>query len=355
MGSIPARPVRCVDHSRPKLRFVAAFLSIGTVIGSARAQLTPDRTYYGVGRAVPMTVNLPADAGPTEPAEVLLLAASTAQVRARSKVAAGSTDLAAMFPALWDTTVPHQARDVQYAQLVIGDRRIGPAVVLVPLVEPDTCVFIETQTQEPQYRPARPFTFSGLRAYVEQHVVMETSLGDIEFRMRPDQAPNTVWNFMKLVRGGFYTDINFHRIVALNESNRKPFVIQGGDPIFGHATKGVGEGGPGYQINLEKSALPHDFGVISMARGAKLPNSGGSQFFIGLSREGTSHLDGQFAAFGQAVSGAEVIRNIAAVPVDQDGRPRDPVVIRRCRLLDAPPYDRGPAPVVAPNPAPLGR
>src|SRR5258708_35830605 len=120
---------------------------------------------------------------------------------------------------------------------------------------------------------------------------METSLGDIELAMRPDEAPNTVWNFLTLCAGGFYTDIIFHRIKAVNPATRSPFVIQAGDPLQrkdvpAEAT-GAGEGGPGYWINLEPSKLPHDFGVVSMARKSdgSLPNLAGSQFFISLSRK----------------------------------------------------------------------
>src|SRR5262249_45879024 len=129
-------------------------------------------------------------------------------------------------------------------------------------------------------------------------VVLETSLGGVEFRMRPDEAPNTVWNFLALCRGGFYTDVQFHRVKAISPHNGAPFVVQSGDPIFGHASQGVGWGGPGYLVNLEQSHLAHDFGVLSMARLEDQPNSAGSQFFICLSREGTVQLDGRFAAFG---------------------------------------------------------
>jgi peptidyl-prolyl cis-trans isomerase B (cyclophilin B) len=184
---------------------------------------------------------------------------------------------------------------------------------------------------------------------------METSAGTIEFRMRPDQAPNTVWSFLELCRGGFYTDVGFHRIAPMNATNHAPFVIQGGDPIFGHGQTGVGEGGPGFTINLEQTGLPHDFGVISMARNPRFPNSAGSQFFICLSREGTAHLDGKFAAFGQAVSGAEVIRAIAETPIASGDHPAEPVVIRRCALVDAPPHGEGPPPVGAPAPRPIDR
>lgn len=329
---------------------------------AACGQLTPDRTYYGINRSIPMTVNIPP--GVEGAPSIQLLAPETAEVKATAAVVAGKVDLAGLFPMLWRPARPPTKADLVYAQLVVGGTKVGPAVVLQPLVEPPYCVFIDTQTDEPKYREGRagpngtalPPPYSGLRAYVEKYVVMETSLGDIVLRMRPDHAPNTVWNFLQLCEGGFYTDIQFHRVVAINPGTHAPFVIQAGDPIKGHegGNPDPGDGGPGYMINLEPSALPHDFGVISMARTPQ-PNSAGSQFFIALSRIGTMGLDGRYCAFGQAVDGAETIQKIAAVPVGQFDRPLDPPIIRRCRLVDAPPYGEGPPPVKPPREGPIQR
>ena len=149
--------------------------------------------------------------------------------------------------------------------------------------------------------------------------------------MRPDAAPNTAWNFISLCEGGFYRGIDFHRIVPMTRDG-DPFVIQAGDPTAS------GSGGPGYWLPIEKSDLPHDFGVISMARDVD-PDSAGSQIFICLSRAGTARLDGHYCGFGYAVDGAETIRAIAAVKlVDiSAGRPADPPVILGTDLLSAPP------------------
>ncbi len=108
----------------------------------------------------------------------------------------------------------------------------------------------------------------------------ETNLGEIVIGLRPDEAPNTAWNFRELVDGGFYDGTIFHRVVPQSRDG-DPFVIQGGDPSQS------GEGGPGYWLPLEPSGLAHDFGVISMAR-ADDPDSAGSQFFICLSARGRS-------------------------------------------------------------------
>ncbi|KAA0215082.1 MAG: peptidylprolyl isomerase [Leptolyngbya sp. PLA3] len=195
--------------------------------------------------------------------------------------------------------------------------------------------------------PDRSVTFSGIRAYVEQHVVLDTTLGEIELKMRPDAAPNTVFNFMHLVEGEFYTDIIFHRIVP-RARDGSPFVIQVGDPTGG------GEGGPGYAVDLERSTLPHGFGVISMARSGD-PDSNGSQVFICLSRAGTARLDGLYTAFGQSVRGGDVIQAIAATPVNEQGRAVDPPVLRSARLVPAPPIGKGPEPLGEPTSAPTER
>jgi cyclophilin family peptidyl-prolyl cis-trans isomerase len=177
--------------------------------------------------------------------------------------------------------------------------------------------------------------FSGLRIYRERDVILHTSSGDIRLAMRPDEAPNTVWNFLELCRGGFYRGIPFHRIVPMTRAG-DPFVIQAGDPTP------TGSGGPGYWLPMERSGLAHDFGVISMARDVD-PDSAGSQIFICLSRAGTARLDGHYCAFGVAVAGAETILSIADAELADisAGRPVEPPVILSAELVDAPPRRPG--------------
>lgn len=107
-------------------------------------------------------------------------------------------------------------------------------------------------------------------------------------------APNTVANFLKLAKSGFYDGVTFHRVIP-------NFVIQGGDPT------GTGAGGPGYKIDCELNGNNqyHDRGVLSMAHAGR--NTGGSQFFICHSRDNTAHLDGNHTCFGKVVEGLEVI------------------------------------------------
>lgn len=127
----------------------------------------------------------------------------------------------------------------------------------------------------------------------------------------PEIAPNTVNNFISLVKKGFYDGLIFHRII-------KGFMIQGGDP------DGVGTGGPGYSIKGEfaqngfVNELKHTKGVLSMARSMH-PNSAGSQFFI--MHETSPHLDGSYAAFGKVIEGVENVDAIATVATDWSDRP----------------------------------
>mgnify|MGYP005793196919 FL=1 len=120
--------------------------------------------------------------------------------------------------------------------------------------------------------------------------------GKMVAELYPEVAPNTVNNFVSLVKSSFYDGLIFHRVIP-------GFMIQGGCP------QGTGMGGPGYTIKGEftgngfKNDLKHDRGVLSMAR-AMSPNSAGSQFFIMV--EEAPHLDGQYASFGKVVEGMDV-------------------------------------------------
>ena len=143
--------------------------------------------------------------------------------------------------------------------------------------------------------------------------------GDVmKAELYPDVAPNTVNNFIRLVKKGFYDGLIFHRVIA-------GFMIQGGDP------EGSGMGGPGYSIKGEfnyngvENNLKHSRGVLSMAR-AQHPDSAGSQFFI--MHADAPHLDGQYAAFGKLVEGEDVLDSIASIDTDWSDRPRTPQVMK---------------------------
>ena len=136
----------------------------------------------------------------------------------------------------------------------------------------------------------------------------------------PEKAPNTVNNFISLVKSGFYDGLTFHRVIS-------GFMLQGGGPA------GTGAGGPGYTIKCEvalngfkQNDIKHSRGVLSMAR-TMMPNSAGSQFFI--MHQNASHLDGQYAAFGRVVEGMDVVDEIASVKTDFRDKPVKAQVMKK--------------------------
>ncbi len=347
----------------------ALALGLGMACASdALAQLHVARAYFGAGRPVVVHVDIPK--GEEGEAKLLLFLPGSDEPGASIAVVSGDVDLATAIPEFWKG-----ATALRYIQLAVGAKRVGAPVVLQPLKNPATAMLWDMRDKKPLwFDPATRAPsltslanakvtlvgnedgegLSGVRAYVEQHVVMTTSLGEIEVQLRPDQAPNTCWNFMQLVRDGFYTDIIFHRIIGAR-SGGNDFMAQCGDPT------GTGSGGPGYNIDFEPSKLAHDFGVISMARSMD-PNTAGSQFFLCFSREGTRGLDGGYCAFGQAVRGAETIVALSKVECVQapggdrvPSRPKDPPKLVGARLVDAPAYGTGPKPVVPPAAPPAPR
>jgi peptidyl-prolyl cis-trans isomerase B (cyclophilin B) len=162
--------------------------------------------------------------------------------------------------------------------------------------------------------------------------VIKTSEGDMVVQFWSDAGPNTVENFKKLARQGFYDGTIFHRIV-------KGFMIQGGDPNSKDPAKenSYGEGGPGYNLKAEFNDHSHDRGVISMARGPD-PDSAGSQFFICLAP--VHRLDHQYTTFGKLIKGQDVLGKIGDTPVTRNsmGEPSKPtkrVVIESIKIVPA--------------------
>ena len=151
-------------------------------------------------------------------------------------------------------------------------------------------------------------------------VTIEMENGDvITAELYPEIAPQSVYNFIRLVQDGFYDGLIFHRVI-------RGFMIQGGDP------KGTGMGGPGYCIKGEftsngfRNDLKHTRGVLSMAR-TMIPDSAGSQFFI--MHEDAPHLDGQYAAFGKVIEGMDVVDAIATTRVGFNDKPMTPQVMEK--------------------------
>ncbi len=150
---------------------------------------------------------------------------------------------------------------------------------------------------------------------------IETTQGPIKIQFYPDVAPNHVKNFQDLARKGFYDGIVFHRIVP-------GFVIQAGDPNTKNESASRdswGTGGPGYTINQEFNSIPHERGVLSMAR-TNDPNSAGSQFFIVLND--SKFLDNQYTVFGKVTEGLEVVDKIANSTTNSMDQPQDPNAAR---------------------------
>ena len=151
-------------------------------------------------------------------------------------------------------------------------------------------------------------------------VTIEMENGDvIKAELYPEKAPNTVNNFISLVKKGYYDGLIFHRVI-------RGFMIQGGCP------QGTGMGGPGYSIRGEfaqngfANDLKHTEGVLSMAR-AMHPDSAGSQFFI--MPNAAPHLDAAYAAFGKVTEGMDAVNRIAEVRTDYSDRPMKEQKIKR--------------------------
>jgi peptidyl-prolyl cis-trans isomerase B (cyclophilin B) len=145
-----------------------------------------------------------------------------------------------------------------------------------------------------------------------EEVIIKTDFGSIKFSLLPELAPETVRNFAKLAKSGFYNGTLFHRVIP-------GFMIQGGDPNTKNPDKSVwGQGGPGYNLKAEFSSRSHLRGIVSMARAAD-PDSAGSQFFIVTSD--STFLDKQYTVFGEVTEGMEVADKIVNLPRDGNDCP----------------------------------
>src|SRR5882762_8338962 len=166
----------------------------------------------------------------------------------------------------------------------------------------------DTMTKAPEAKqaakPAPAMKAKPAKA-ADEVAILETSKGRMVVEFWEKDAPQTVANFKKLARQGYYDGTGFHRII-------KGFMIQGGDPKSKNANASdLGTGGPGYTIKDEFNSHPHVKGVLSMAN-TGTPNSAGSQFFV---MHGTAPtLDGHYTAFGHLISGMDVLDKIANSP-----------------------------------------
>lgn len=153
---------------------------------------------------------------------------------------------------------------------------------------------------------------------------LHTNKGDITLEFFPNLAPNTVNNFLKLAKEGFYDGVKFHRVI-------EGFMIQGGDPLTKDDSKMAmwGTGGPGYKFADEITPEnKNNTGTISMANSGA--NTNGSQFFINVADN--NFLDQKHTVFGKVVAGMEVVKAIENTPTGQADRPTSPVVIESITL-----------------------
>lgn len=165
----------------------------------------------------------------------------------------------------------------------------------------------------------KKFTDGEIRKMADARAVISTKFGKIELRFFPDVAPNHVYNFIELAKKGFYDGTTFHRIIP-------GFMIQGGDPNSRNPDKSThGMGGPGYTVKAEFNDKPHKRGTLSMARAAN-PDSAGSQFFICVAD--ASFLDRQYTAFGEVVSGMDVVDKIVSRPRDRMDNPNERIEMK---------------------------
>ena len=356
---------------RPAPPAVPARLNAGPVVAlppqspRAAAALRPVKLYTGIHQPLLVAIDPAPDATVAEIASLRL--ALMDPVNAKPLITANVTAKHAHLNA-WQVDLTEafagelKLPKLYYLQLFVGERKVGPALVLQPMIQPQRAVLDKRN-------PARPLAvfppdalgttraFSGFRTYIDKLVVIETERGTMRFRLRPDCAPNTAFTFRHLAEGGFFDGTDFFRTVPVGSAVGKGFVVQGGDPTLTEPY----DGGPGFDLALEPSALPHDYGVLSMARDTE-PDTAGSQFFICLSREETARLDGQYAAFGQMVwptaakelaipgdepasgpSPVEVLTTIANSPLlpGKKDRPAQPIRIISMQLIDAAPYGEG--------------
>ncbi len=149
--------------------------------------------------------------------------------------------------------------------------------------------------------------------------ILHTNKGNITIQLTNTQTPNTVANFVKLAKEGFYNGVKFHRVI-------QDFMIQSGDPLTKDDTAQAmwGTGGPGYKFADEIHADNHNVaGTISMANAG--PNTNGSQFFINL--KDNNFLDDKHTVFGTVIEGMEVVKEIGSTAIDMLDRPTYPIVI----------------------------
>ncbi len=159
-------------------------------------------------------------------------------------------------------------------------------------------------------------------------VLLQTSKGDIIIDLYPDQAPETVKNFLRLVDSGFYNDLIFHRVIP-------GFMIQAG----GYDRRLTYKEAPRLVPNESDTVLKNLRGFVAMAR-KNDPDSAGSQFYINVRSNPT--LDAKpgrpgYTVFGRVASGMDVVSEIEMTPTQRKNGmadvPVEPVTITGAKRL----------------------
>jgi peptidyl-prolyl cis-trans isomerase B (cyclophilin B) len=198
----------------------------------------------------------------------------------------------------------------------------------------------ETNSTAPAAQPVQKE--QSMSEYQDQVAVVKTSAGEIEIRFFPDVAPNHVKNFIDLAKQGFYNGTKFHRVIP-------GFMIQGGDPNTKSGDPMTwGMGGSPNKVRAEFNSVPHNRGIVSMAR-SQDPNSASSQFFICVADAG--FLDNNYTAFGQVLKGMDVADKIVSAKTGPQDRPLEPTTIESITFRAATDAEKGAAPQKGSAPA----
>lgn len=160
---------------------------------------------------------------------------------------------------------------------------------------------------------------------MENFALLKTNLGDIKLELFSDDAPNTVDNFIKLSKSGFYNGVKFHRVI-------KDFMIQTGDPNSkDNDWSNDGTGGPGYTFADEINSHKLVKGSLAMANSG--PDTNGSQFFI-VTAEETPWLDGKHTVFGKVIVGMDIVEKIELIEVNQNSHQVEDIVIESIEIIE---------------------
>ncbi|TSD05583.1 MAG: Peptidylprolyl isomerase [Parcubacteria group bacterium Greene0714_7] len=200
-----------------------------------------------------------------------------------------------------------------------AEKKVGDAGLVANTTGSDAVTSSQTPTTQGQG--------AGANATATQAVTsatIHTNKGDVTLEFFGTDAPNTVANFLKLAKDGFYDGTKFHRVI-------KGFMLQGGDPLTKDDSKMAmwGTGGPGYSFKDEiRANNKNDVGTISMANSG--PNTNGSQFFINVAPN--NFLDDKHTVFGRVTAGMDVVKAIESTPTNSGDRPLDPIIIKSVTL-----------------------